>query len=813
MNNPIDRTLSKLPYVRAMFEDEDINKLNKKFDIFSSASITEEKQKQRLSIVNQYDHEMEFATNGGKHIPLYYHQLMNGATSNDKKRRIIEYRSMASYSMVASAIREICNEMFVKDEHGQIVKCKLRGDYNDEVKSIIEDEFQRFLNVFKIDERGWRYIWDHIVEGELFFENIVSLQHPERGILGLTRIAAERIDPLYYDLDNELIDSFILRAKQQDQYPYQWGKSSLGQYNSENQTRLIFLNDKQVTYISNTAWEETAKKYKLPVLAEAHRAYRQLALIEDATIIYMLMRAPQRLVFNVDVGHLPPSKQEQHLQRLMAKFWTKKSMSSNGQVVNEYDAMGMAENYIFAKPREGEGTTVTTLDGGNASPDNLEILNFFVKKLYDALHVPISRLNSDTTFADGENISREELRFANFIMDIQKQWAYAIKSTFITHLKLRGKKLSQLARSLKMGDVEISMKGDTKEKTTVGAVYLKDSTNWDNTCWDNIRQLDTAILTHIDTQLSQATEAYNMISASIHESLDKREALIENIKQLDSQAVDIIDENVENNKLILDFLNRSISDLIAEQNQHAERIDQLSAMKNDSESWWEQYDLKEEDLDVMLNPPTQFYTIRQQQLRIQQTDNYSTMTANDLVSNTLMQKECLGWDDKKVLANRRFLINDAALRWMLANVEANGPDFREKALKEMQGATSGEDVDFGGMGGGGGSLPSGDTNLPEFGAPPGGENAEGAAPEGAAPQAAPADNTQAAPPKAESVIHVKGIPNPWGLTPDNIYTVDINPMVEGLNADMQQLLESTEIDDIYKNSTNARFVHPVLSHK
>lgn len=772
--NSIDRTLSRLPYVKALFNDKELQDVNTKFDIFSSPSVTREKQVQRLSIVNQYDHEMEFATAGGVQIPLFYHQLMNGISTTDKKRRLIEYRTMAKYSMVSSAIREICNEMFVKDEHGEIVKCNLKGDYNDQVKTLIKDEFQKFIKIFKIDEQGWKLIWDYVVEGELFWENIVSSKEPERGILGLTRIAAERIDPLYYDLDNELIDSYILRAKQQDQYPYQWGKSSLGQYNTENQQRLIFMNDRQITYIFNNDWEETAKKYKIPLLAEAHRAYRQLSLIEDATVIYMLVRAPQRLHFSVDVGSLPPSKQEQYIQRLMAKWWTKKTISSNGQVENTYDPQSMLENIYTAKTGDGRGTEVTPIQGGDASPDNLEILNFFVKKLYDSLHVPISRLNSDTAFADGENISREELRFAVHIINIQKQFAWAIKQTFITHLKLKGKRLIKNAKELNVHDIDVKV-DNIDQKVKIQDVYLHND-SYTPQCWNYHYIIDEAVnkkLNETFTSLNEKKEKVLEIMGSKHK---KGEMLFEKLHYHIQQLVietaesgkleDVIKERIqsamtetmddltiENIKLEMSMIDKDIVLLENQLDNLNNQIDKMKELKDDHNSWWESYKLQEEDIDIKLNEPTQFFTIRQQQEKQLKLDNYTNMVANDMINPILMLKQELGWDDRKVLANIEWQRRVAALRWELAQIEANGPDFREKALKEMSGAMGGEDLDLSGLGGGagpglpsGGGAPNTDNKLPDFGNAPQKSN------EGGGESPTPGNSSEPPTPNTESYI-------------------------------------------------------------
>ena len=67
----IDSAMGQLPYIKQFFSDPEMQNVNRKFELFSDASITKEKQIQRLSVVNKYDHEMELATNGGM-LPLVY---------------------------------------------------------------------------------------------------------------------------------------------------------------------------------------------------------------------------------------------------------------------------------------------------------------------------------------------------------------------------------------------------------------------------------------------------------------------------------------------------------------------------------------------------------------------------------------------------------------------------------------------------------------------------------------------------------------------------------------------------------------------
>jgi hypothetical protein len=736
--NSTDRLLKSLPHVRSLFGDDEIQKINTKYDIFENSSVSKDKKVQRLSVTNSFDYNLENVNGGYKISNLYYHQLMYNSTSDDKKRRIDDYRSMANYSEVERALTEICNEFFEKDDKGKTLKIKIEGDHNNEVETLIQEEFYKFLDIYKFDEKGSKYIRDWLVEGELFFENIVSLQKPELGIIGTTRVGAERCDPLYYDLDNELIDCFLLRAKSPDSYPFQWGKFTAQASYGSNHHQLIFLNEKQVTYIANDQWSD-GKKHKLPILAYAHRPYRQLSLIEDATVIYMLVRAPERLVFTVDVGSMQPSKAEQYMKRLMSQFWSKKTIDTSGRIENVYDPQGMLENYWFPVREGGKASDVKSVGGGKQSPDNLDILNFFVQKLYQSLKVPLSRLNSETAFNDGENITREELCFAEYIINLQKLWAASIKKAFIVHLKLRGKKILDSAKKLNITKV-MDRNNKNPNSFEISQVF-KD--NFNNKCWDLYDVISEEINKHIENKFEFLEKTKN----NIQNDLEKINTILENI----DDNIIVESENINKENLILE------KTYLLEQNDYiSEETEKLKEIESDMTSWWEQYDLKQEEIHIKFVEPSQFFALREQQLFKLKYDNFNNMSQNDFVSNTLALKMYLGWTDKEILANLDMLRKDAAFRWELAQIEQNGPDFREKALEELQNT-----MDSGGFGGaelagmsGGGAGPSLPTpsepqeietggaaetgGAPDFGSPPEGSPASetsGGQEAGSAPQA------------------------------------------------------------------------------
>ena len=176
----------------------------------------------------------------------------------------------------------------------------------------------------------------------------------------------------------------------------------------------------------------------IPFLENARRPYRQLSLIEDAIVIYRLVRAPERLVFDVDVGNMSAPKAEAYLKKLMAQYWSSRTFDiDQTDVVKKFNPQSMLDAFWFAKRTGSQGTSVRQLEGGQ-NLGQLDDLMYFVKKLYRSLKVPTSRLEANDSFKDGTEILREELKFARFIIRMQQRFAAGIKRGFITHLKFTG---------------------------------------------------------------------------------------------------------------------------------------------------------------------------------------------------------------------------------------------------------------------------------------------------------------------------------------------------------------------------------------
>jgi hypothetical protein len=430
---------SRLPYSNVDVISN-ISEINPKYKLFYNTGSNRDKVLTKHSVSRASSDDEH--PNGILSVDKNYHQFMYANVDHDKGKRLRDYRVMALYSEVGDALDEICDDFIVPDENGDVIKLDVHNAAFSEVqKSEIEKEFRRFSNYYDFDNRGWEYLRQLLVDGELYFEHIIHSDHPSKGILGTVSVPTELMDPVYDNVQNMVVRGYILRR------PVINPKTG-----TTEKIEYIPFDKNQVTYIHSGLWNED-KTLRLPFIENARRAYRQLSLIEDAIVIYRLVRAPERLVFNVDVGNMSPPKAEAYLKKLMHSYWSRKTYdNAQGGSVNAFDPQSMLDAFWFAKRAGSEGTSVDQLQGG-ANLGELTDLMYFVKKLYKSLRVPANRLEPDSTFQDDTGVLREELKFAKFIIRLQHQFSLGIKEAFVAQLKLKN---IWKEYNLKENDIEVT---------------------------------------------------------------------------------------------------------------------------------------------------------------------------------------------------------------------------------------------------------------------------------------------------------------------------------------------------------------------
>ena len=179
------------------------------------------------------------------------------------------------------------------------------------------------------------------------------------------------------------------------------------------------------------------------VMGHLHKAIKpvnQLRMIEDAVVIYRIVRAPERRIFYVDVGNLPKVKAESYLRDVMARYRNKLVYdAATGEIRDDRKHMSMLEDFWLPRREGAKGTEVSTLQGGQ-NLGEISDVQYFQKKLYKALNVPISRMESEAGFNLGRaaEITRDELKFTKFVGRLRKRFTQLFHDVLKTQLVLKG---------------------------------------------------------------------------------------------------------------------------------------------------------------------------------------------------------------------------------------------------------------------------------------------------------------------------------------------------------------------------------------
>ena len=178
--------------------------------------------------------------------------------------------------------------------------------------------------------------------------------------------------------------------------------------------------------------------YGSSILDPARRIWRQLILVEDAMLVYRIVRAPDRRVFYIDVGNIPPEEVENYLNQAQTSLKRNTVVDkNNGKTDLRYNALAVDEDY-FLPVRGGEsGTKIDTLTGGQNTAA-IEDVEYIQKKLFAALKVPKAYLGYDEDIGSKATLAQEDIRFSRSIARIQKVVISELNKMAMIHLYING---------------------------------------------------------------------------------------------------------------------------------------------------------------------------------------------------------------------------------------------------------------------------------------------------------------------------------------------------------------------------------------
>ena len=334
---------------------------------------------------------------------------------------ITRYREMSMQPELETAIDDIINESIVNDDNAKGVELNLDDlKQPDTIKKRINEEFEFILKLLDFGNMGHDIFRRWYIDGRLFYHVVINDKIPTKGIEELRYIDPRRIRKIREIQKTKDSRTGMEIIKRQSEYYLYNERGVIGAHSNLGAKIAV---DAVVNV--NSGLMDGKRAMVLSYLHKAIKPLNQLRMVEDATVIYRLSRAPERRVFYVDVGNMSTIKAEQYLRDTMVKYRNKLVYdSSTGEIKDDRKHLSMLEDFWLPRREGSKGTEITTLPGA-MNLGELEDVKYFEKKLYRALGVPVSRLESSTGFSLGRTteITRDELKFNKFVQRLRNKFS------------------------------------------------------------------------------------------------------------------------------------------------------------------------------------------------------------------------------------------------------------------------------------------------------------------------------------------------------------------------------------------------------
>lgn len=365
-------------------------------------------------------------------------------TARTEAELVTRYRDMSLVADVERAVDEIVNECIVSEIKDQIVQINLdKLEYPDNIKQIIHAEFENVKNLLNFENQAYEIFRKWYVDGRLYYHVIIDDTNPRLGIKEIRNIDPRKIRKVREQKKKRDPKSSAMVIQNQKEY-FMYNEKG---YNAQgigsgqasySATGVKIAKDSIVHCVSGLM--DTNGSMVLSYLHKAIKPLNQLRVLEDATVIYRISRAPERRIFYIDVGNLPKMKAEQYLRDMMVRHKNRLVYdASTGEVRDDRKFMTMLEDYWLPRREGGKGTEITTLPAGE-NLGKMEDVEYFQKKLFQSLNVPVTRLQTDQIYSIGKatEITRDEVKFSKFINRLRNRFSVLFIKCLEKQLVLKG---------------------------------------------------------------------------------------------------------------------------------------------------------------------------------------------------------------------------------------------------------------------------------------------------------------------------------------------------------------------------------------
>jgi hypothetical protein len=339
-----------------------------------------------------------------------------------------DYDVMDADAIVASSLDIIADECTLKNDLGEVLQIR---SSNDDIQKIL---YNLFYDVLNVEFNLWSWIRQMCKYGDFF----LKLEIAEKfGVYNVIPYAAYHISrEEHYDREHPAAVRFIYS-------PEGFYSGTSGYYTLPNQAlnkesnRVTFDNYEIVHFRLLT--DMNFLPYGRSYLEPARKIFKQYTLMEDAMLIHRIARAPEKRIFYINVGGIPPNEVEGFMQKTITTMKRTPLMDpQTGEYNLKYNMQNMLEDFYIPVRGNDSATRIDTTKG--LDYDGIQDVAYLRDKLFAALKVPKAFLGYDKDLTGKATLAAEDIRFARTIDRIQRIALSELYKIALIHLYTQGYK-------------------------------------------------------------------------------------------------------------------------------------------------------------------------------------------------------------------------------------------------------------------------------------------------------------------------------------------------------------------------------------
>jgi len=338
-----------------------------------------------------------------------------------------DYDNMDYDAIIASALDIISDECTLKNDMGEVLQIKSN---NEDVQQIL---YNLFYDVLNIEFNLWSWIRQMCKYGDFFLKMEIAEKYGVYNVIPYTAYHIERQE----NYDKEHPNAVRFRYSPEGIYAGgsgYYGTPTLGSFN-DNQPGIYFDNYEMAHFRLLT--DVNYLPYGRSYLEPARRIFKQYSLMEDAMLIHRIARSPDRRIFYINVGSIPPNEVENFMQKTISTMKRTPLMDAQtGEYNLKYNMQNLLEDFYIPIRGNDTSTKIETTPG--LQYDGIQDVTYLRDKLFAALKVPKAFMGYEKDLTGKATLAAEDIRFARTIDRIQRIVLSELYKIALVHLYSQG---------------------------------------------------------------------------------------------------------------------------------------------------------------------------------------------------------------------------------------------------------------------------------------------------------------------------------------------------------------------------------------